>query len=83
MPRQFREAPGQFRKSFGKHTGAKGFEIIDPHTLRIHLIKPYPQFRHILAMAYTAPLPREVFNKYGQFALNERIVGTGPFRFRE
>ncbi|MGZ3651791.1 MAG: ABC transporter substrate-binding protein [Bdellovibrionota bacterium] len=60
-----------------------GFEAVDDLTLRIHLIRPYPQFTHILAMAYSAPLPHEVFDKYGLFALNERVVGTGPFRFRE
>ena len=61
----------------------EGFEAPDRHTLRIRLVKPYPQFLHILAMAYTAPLPREVFQKYGTFALNDRIIGTGPYRFRE
>lgn len=60
-----------------------GFEAPDRYTLRIRLLKPYPQLAHILAMAYTAPLPREVFDKYGPFALNERLVGTGPYRFRE
>jgi oligopeptide transport system substrate-binding protein len=63
--------------------GIKGFAAPDAHTIRVHLLKPYPQFAHILAMAYTAPLPHEVFEKYGTFALNERIVGTGPYRFRE
>ena len=61
----------------------EGFEAVDDQTLRIHLLRAYPQFTHILAMAYSAPLPREVFDKYGLFALNERVVGTGPYRFRE
>ena len=63
--------------------GVKGFEAVDDHTLRLRLVKPYPQLTHILAMAYAAPLPHEVFDKYGTFALNTRLVGTGPFRFRE
>jgi oligopeptide transport system substrate-binding protein len=61
----------------------KGMEAPDAHTLRFHLVKPYPQLTHILAMAYTAPLPHEVFDKYGLFALNTRLVGTGPFQFRD
>jgi ABC-type transport system substrate-binding protein len=56
---------------------------VDDHTLRIQFHQPFPQFPHILAMAYTAPLPHEVFDKGGLFALNERVVGTGPYRFRE
>lgn len=60
-----------------------GFDSPDALTLRLHLVKPYPQLTHILAMAYTVPLPHEVFDKYGLFALNTRLVGTGPFRFRD
>jgi len=70
-----------FRK--GTVPSVSGFEAVDAHTLRVRLVKPYPQFAHVLAMAYTAPLPHEIFEKYGTFALNERIVGTGPYRFRE
>jgi ABC-type transport system substrate-binding protein len=61
----------------------KGFEAPDDYTLRVRLIKPYLQFPHVLAMPYTAPLPHEIFDKYGLFALNERIAGTGPYRLRE
>jgi len=64
-------------------TPVAGLEAPDEHTLRIRLLRPYPQLSHVLAMVYTAPLPRELFDKHGPHALNERLVGTGPYRFRE
>lgn len=60
-----------------------GLSAPDNYTLKISLLKPNPQLSQLLAMAYTSPLPREVFAKYGVFALNDRVVGTGPYRFQE
>ena len=60
----------------------EGFQVIDNYTLQIKLLRPYPQLLHILAMAYTSPLPKEIFDKYGMFALNEKIIGTGPYKFK-
>lgn len=67
----------------GEAKDVSGFESPDPYTIKIRLLRPYPQLRHVLAMAYTSPLPREVFDKYGLHALNERLPGTGPYVFKE
>jgi len=36
-----------------------GVEVIDPHTFKLHLLKPYPQIRYWMAMFFTAPVARE------------------------
>lgn len=37
-----------------------GVRALDEHTLRIRLVKPFPQMRYVLAMHVYAPVPREV-----------------------
>ncbi len=69
-----------FRKGEAKEVA--GFSAPDPYTIRIELLRPYPQLSHVLAMAYTSPLPKELFDKHGPFALNERLPGTGPYRLQ-
>lgn len=59
----------------------EGLTAVDSHTLRIRLTRPYPQLTQILAMSYTSPLPPELFEKHGLFAMNERLPGTGPYKF--
>lgn len=61
----------------------EGLTAPDPHTLRIRLLKPYPQLTQILTMAYASPLPPELFARHGPFAMNERLPGTGPYKFHE
>lgn len=59
-----------------------GLRATGSHTVRIELTRPYPQWINILAMTYTAVVPRECAEYYGQeFA--QHPVGTGPFRLRE
>ena len=67
----------------GRAADVAGFSAPDPHTLKIELLRPYPQFGHVLAMAYTSPLPAELFDKHGLRAMNERLPGTGPYKFHE
>ncbi len=39
-----------------------GVEALDEHTLRIKLIKPFPQLLYVLAMHSYAPIPRELIS---------------------
>ncbi|MGZ3695908.1 MAG: ABC transporter substrate-binding protein, partial [Bdellovibrionota bacterium] len=57
-----------------------GLLATDDYTLQIKLLQPYPQLMHVLAMGFGAPVAKEVIAKYGQEGLNNRMVGTGPFR---
>lgn len=70
----------------------RGLEVLDSHTFRLHLTKPYPQIVYWLAMHCTTPVAREAAEYYdGQEhdgVLREdfrkyKAVGTGPFRIAE
>ncbi len=60
----------------------EGLEVLDRHRFRIKLVRPYPQFLFVLAMGYTAPLPRECAEHYGK-EIGNRAIGTGPFILKE
>lgn len=60
----------------------EGLRAIDPHTLVIELVAPYPQFLWILAMHYGVVVPREAVEAYGD-RFSSRPVGTGPYRLAE
>ena len=79
------------------HDRISGFETIDPHTFKLHLISPYPQILYWMAMYFTSPVAREGVAYYDgkphpdgphgstiihpPFAFHP--VGTGPFRIFE
>ena len=90
-----KEAYDEARKT-GKFDYSKplsGVEAIDDHTLRINLLKPYPQILYWLAMPFTAPVPREAVEYYdgkkhdGEADTRDQFkfhpVGTGAFYFVE
>lgn len=56
-----------------------GLLAIDKHTIRIKLIKPYPQLVHTFAMGFSALIPREAVEFYGR-EISIHPVGSGPFR---
>ena len=56
-----------------------GLRAIDDYTIQITLTQPFPQFVHTLTTGYSAVVPREAVQKYGQ-TLSSNPVGSGPFR---
>ncbi len=60
----------------------EGLQAPDRYTLRIKLTEPYPQFKYILSMPYTAAVPSEAVKYYGDDFVNHP-VGTGAFRLKE
>jgi len=59
----------------------EGLEVIDDHTLRIHLRSPFAQLPMTLATALSAIVPHEAVAFYGP-AFGRNPVGSGPFALR-
>lgn len=57
----------------------EGLEVVDDHTLTIHLTKPYPQLPYTLAVGFSGVVPHEAVAKYGR-ELSIRPVGSGPYQ---
>jgi len=56
-----------------------GLRALDDRTLQIQLVSPFPQLTHTLAQGFSAIVPREAVEHYGQeFAIHP--VGSGPYR---
>lgn len=56
-----------------------GLQALDDHTIRIQLLKPFPQLIHTLTQGYSAIVPREAAEHYGrELAINP--VGSGPYQ---
>jgi len=70
---------------YSQPTGA--ITIIDDHTFRLNLLTAYPQIQYWLAMAFTAPVPREAVEFYdgkgGRDLFKFHPVGCGPYRVAE
>lgn len=62
-----------------------GFEIVDRHTLRIHLTRPDYNFPMILSYTAMSAVAREVVEKYRdlQGQVMAHPVGTGPYKLIE
>jgi oligopeptide transport system substrate-binding protein len=56
----------------------EGLQALDDHTLQISLSTPYPQLLYVLAMTYSAVVPREVVEHMGN-DFGNHPVGTGPY----
>ncbi len=57
----------------------EGLKAVDRYTIEINLEKPHHFLLYWLAHLPTAPVAREVVEKYGKDVVNHP-VGTGPFR---
>ncbi|MHB9035459.1 MAG: ABC transporter substrate-binding protein [Armatimonadota bacterium] len=54
----------------------------DPYVFRVLLSQPYPQFRYLMAMHFTTPIPHEALARYGvNFARHP--VGSGLYTLDE
>lgn len=60
----------------------EGLQALDRYTLQIRLNERFPQLKYALEMSYTAAVPREAVEYYGEDFVNHP-VGTGPFRLKE
>ncbi len=56
-----------------------GIKALDSQTVQITLEEPSPDFLWVLAMPYTAVVPREAVEKYG-VNFDSHEVGSGPYR---
>ena len=59
-----------------------GLTALDARTVRMTLTRPMHQFVWYLAMCYTAVVPREAVEAYGEDFVSH-AVGTGPYRLTE
>ena len=59
-----------------------GIETPDPTTIVFHLDQPDPIFVHKLTMPFTAAIPREVADKWGD-DFSRHVVGSGAFMLKE
>jgi oligopeptide transport system substrate-binding protein len=75
----------------------RGIEVVDRHTFKVHVVKPYPQIIYWLAMHFTAPVAKEATLYYdgkehpdgpnGRLVVRKLFkfhpVGNGPFMIKE
>ncbi len=61
------------------YTEVAGLEVVDDHTLRVHLLEPTPELAWLLASTWTSIYPHEAVLKYGT-KLERHAVGSGPYR---
>lgn len=58
-------------------------EIIDDHTVAIHLTAPYGPFLNALAGRYALVVDKSYYEEVGEDGYNEAPIGTGPYTFVE
>ncbi len=59
----------------------EGLQALDDYTIQIKLVEPYPQLIYTLAMGYSAVVPHEAVEHYGdEFGSNP--TGSGPFSLK-
>ena len=60
--------------------GVNGFQILNDREFLIHLTAPDPRFLYNLAIPYTGIISEQAVRFYGQEAMAEHPVGSGPFK---
>lgn len=59
-------------------------EVVDEHTVNIHLTEPFSDFPRMLAQINSLQIiSPEAIKQYGNDGLGDNPVGTGPFKFEE
>ncbi len=64
----------------GKAKTITGYKAIGKYTLEVDLEKPIATFLNIMAMPFTAPVPKEWVAKWGK-QIGRHPLGTGPYMF--
>ena len=77
----YRHIVGADRALAGKDSVLSGV-IAHGDSLYVRITDPDPTFLQILSMPFTAPVPREVAERYPN-TLSQHTVATGPFRVAE
>ena len=77
----FRRVAGAERILAGRDSVLGGV-IARGDSLYVRIVRPDPVFLEILAMPFTAPVPREVAERYPN-SLSQHTVATGPFQVAE
>ena len=77
---EFRKNASSYQDILNKNVS--GLQAPNDSTLIITLKAPYPQLKYILAMGFASPMPYEAIEFYKN-NLNERPMGTGPFKLTE
>jgi len=65
-------------KRFDYDAKVPGLEVVDRHTLRVHLVSPDYNFAYIMAMPAMSAVAREVIEAYADDT-NAHPVGTGTY----
>jgi peptide/nickel transport system substrate-binding protein len=53
---------------------------VDPHTIELTLKRPYSALPQLLSAINLTPLSPSAYRQHGRRFLNDRFVGTGPYR---
>ncbi len=69
--------------SAGRRPDLPGIEVVDDHTLRVRLRRPYPSFLTVLSMDALSIVPEAAVRQAGDAAFSRAPIGTGPFRLAE
>lgn len=56
----------------------EGLSALDDYILQITLTEPLPQFNYLLAMSFTAIVPKEALNYY-EDGIGRNAAGSGPY----
>jgi ABC-type transport system substrate-binding protein len=63
----------------GKARHISGIRVLGRYRLQFRLTSPDIAFSNILALPFTAVVPRETVARYGNKGFSNHVVGTGPY----
>lgn len=78
----FASIAGYDEAASGAAKGLAGVTVIDPLTVRIDLKRPDATFLHVMALNFSAVVPKEVVEEFGA-DFGKHPVGTGSFKLAD
>lgn len=75
--------PDNHLKRFNLFSNIARTEVVDPHTVRITLKKPFSAFVNVMAHPSAVMISPAALKKYGNREIAFHPVGTGAFTFQE